>query len=382
MSHSDTGRRARIMTGAALSAVLTLGACGILPRIGPSKGEIYEGSVLRSGDAFVVEVNDRVTRATAVVPALTFDQHFLSAGAIGADTIRPGDVIGLTVFENVEEGLLATGGAGAAVLPELQVDEAGFIFVPYAGRIRAAGQTPEALRRIITARLDEQTPDPQVLVQRVAGDGASVSLVFPGGGSAVVPLERATRRLLPVLAAAGAVPENPETAQVTITRAGRSEAVWYDDLLAEPALNIALRDGDAIVVENPSLSFTALGATGAQTQVQFEERTTSALEAIAQVGGLSPTTADPTGVFVLRNEAEPVARQVLGRGDLVGAQRMIYVLDLTRPNGLFEARDFLIRDGDTVYVTEAPYAQFTRIITSITGAATATTGLAGTAIGG
>nr|WP_245883749.1 polysaccharide biosynthesis/export family protein [Hasllibacter halocynthiae] len=370
------------MTGAALSAVLGLGACGILPRIGPSKGEIYEGSVLRSGDAFVVEVNDRVTRATAVVPALTFDRHFLAAGAIGADTIRPGDVIGLTVFENVEEGLLATGGAGAAALPELQVDESGFIFVPYAGRIRAAGQTPEALRRIITARLDEQTPDPQVLVQRVAGDGASVSIVFPGAGSSVVPLQRATRTLLPALAAAGAVPANPETAQVTITRAGRSRSVWYDELLREPALDIALRDGDAIVVDNPPLSFTALGATGAQTQVRFEERTTSALEAIAQVGGLSPTTADPTGVFVLRNEAEPVAAQVLGRGDLQGAQRMIYVLDLTRPNGLFEARDFLIRDGDTVYVTEAPYAQFTRIITSITGAATAATGLPDTLAGG
>ncbi|MGR3434302.1 MAG: polysaccharide biosynthesis/export family protein [Shimia sp.] len=378
MSQHRTGRRARTLSATALAAVLALGACGILPRVGPSKGEIYEGSVLRSGDAFVVAVNDRVTRATAVIPALGFDQAFLTAGTLGADTIRPGDSITLTIFENVEEGLLAGAGANAAVLSELQVDEAGMIFVPYAGRVRAAGQTPDGLRRIITARLDEQTPDPQVLVQRVAGEGAAVSIVFPGGGSGLVPLDRTTRTLLPVLAAAGAVPDNPEVARIRITRHGRSAEVWYDDVLADPRLDIALRDGDRVIVENPTLTFTALGATGAQTQVEFDQRDTSALEAIAQVGGLSPNSADPTGVFVLRNEPEAIARQILARGDLTGPQRMVYVLDLTRPNGMFEARDFLIRDGDTVYVTEAPYTQVTRIITSITGATGAVTGLADT----
>lgn len=53
-------------------------ACG-LPRVGPNKSEIYAGSVDRQGDAFIVAVNDRVTRATAVVPALGFDEKFQSA---------------------------------------------------------------------------------------------------------------------------------------------------------------------------------------------------------------------------------------------------------------------------------------------------------------
>ena len=382
MSHHRTGRRARVFGLTALSAALLLGACGILPRSGPSKSEIFEGSVLRSGDAFVVEVNDRVTRATALIPALGLNQAFLDAGTLGADTIRPGDSITLTVFENVEEGLLAGAGANAAVLSELQVDEAGMIFVPYAGRIRAAGQTPDGLRRIVTARLDEQTPDPQVLVARVPGEGAAVSIVFPGGGSGLVPIERSTRTLLEALAAAGAVPPNPETARIRVTRGGHSAEMWYDDLIREPGNNIALRDGDAVVVETPTLTFTALGATGTQTQVEFTERDISALEAIAQVGGLALTVADPTGVFVLRNEAEPIAREVLARGDLLGAQRMVYVLDLTRPTGMFEARDFLIKDGDTVYVTEAPYTQFTRIITAITGTTNATRGVTDAVTGG
>ena len=111
----------------------------------------------------------------------------------------------------------------------------------------------------------------------------------------------------------------------------------------------------------------------------FTSQTLSALEAIATVGGLNSNLADPTGVFVLRNEPEVIANAVLGRTDLQGAQRMVYVLDLTQPTGMFEARDFLIRDGDTVYVTEAPFVQWTKTLSAITGTTTAASNLATTA---
>lgn len=55
---------------------------------------------------------------------------------------------------------------------------------------------------------------------------------------------------------------------------------------------------------------------------------------------------------------------------------MIYVLNLTEPNGMFMARDFVIRDGDTVYVTEAPYVQWTKVITALTGSLGAAESLA------
>ncbi len=169
-------------------------SCG-LPRVGPNKKEIYEGSVQRSSDAFVVAVNDLVTRATSVVPSLGFSTSFQNAGQIGSDTIRPGDTLGLTIWENVDDGLLAGETSNSTLLEEVQVDGAGFIFVPYAGRIRAAGNSPDAIRRTITRKLEEQTPDPQVQVRRLAGDGATVSLVGAIGGQGVYPIERPTRTL-------------------------------------------------------------------------------------------------------------------------------------------------------------------------------------------
>ncbi|MGR3614565.1 MAG: polysaccharide biosynthesis/export family protein [Paracoccaceae bacterium] len=352
-----------------LAALSIVAACG-LPRVGPNKREIFAGSVQKDGDAFIVSVNDRVTRATSVVPALGFTDSFKSAGLVTSDTIRPGDTLGLTIWENVDDGLLAGEATNATSLDEVQVDSGGFIFVPYAGRLRAAGSTPNQLREIITTKLEDQTPDPQVEVRRLAGDGSTVSLSGAVGGQGVYPIERPTRTLATMLSNAGGVTIAPEIAQVTVTRGDQQGTIWFQDLYQHPELDIALRGGDRILVEGDTRTFTALGATSSQAIVPFESQDLSALEAIAQVGGLQPLGSDPTGVFVFRNEAPEIAGQVLGRSDFQGAQRMVYVLNLTEPNGLFMARDFVIRDNDTLYVTEAPYAQWTKTISLIAGSLT------------
>ena len=357
-------RGARFVVLFMLASVVA--ACGI-PRSGPSKNEIYSGSVLEDGDAFVVSVNDRVTRATAVVPAFGFTPEFVNASVMGSDTIQPGDTLGLSIWENVDDGLLAVQGTNATTLEEVQVDGSGFIYVPYAGRVKAAGNSPEAIRRVITEKLAGQTPDPQVLVRRLAGDGSTVSITGSVGGQGVFTIERPTRTITAMLARAGGVTIEPEIAQVTIFRGGHQAKVWFQDLYRNPSYDIALRGGDRILVEADTRSFTALGATGAQTRVVFDRQALSAVEAIAQVGGLNVNAADPTGVFVLRNEPQEIAAQVLGRTDLVGDQRMIYVLDLTQPNGLFMARDFVIRDADTVYVTEAPFTTTMKALGSTFG---------------
>ncbi len=373
-------RAAKAVTLVAL--VTGVAACG-LPRSGPNKSEIYKGSVLKEGDAFIVTVNPRVTKATAVMPALGFSSAFQKAGIVGSDTISAGDTLGLTIFENVrDDPLLGNTGQRVSALEEVQVDGQGFIFVPYAGRIKAAGQTPEGLRQAITRKLDTQTPDPQITVQRLAGDGSAVSVQGAVGATGVYPIERPTRTLSAMIAKAGGVAIEPESALIRVTRGGQTGQVWLQDLYSNPALDIALRPGDKIVVERDRRAFVALGATGAQNRVPFETQTLSAIEAIAIVGGLNTGLADPTGVFVFRNEAAPIANAVLGRNDLQGDQRMVYVLDLTEPTGMFEARDFSIRDGDTVYVTEAPYVQWRKALSAITGTVGAADSLATAGTGG
>jgi polysaccharide export outer membrane protein len=376
MGMSNLGKAIAVLTAVALVA-----SCG-LPRSGPNKRELLAGATDKKGDAYIVTVTPAVSQVTAVQPTFGFSAGFRNAGVVASDMISPGDTISITVFENVKDDpLLGNTGQRVSALTEIQVDGQGFIFIPYAGRIKAAGQTQEGLRDAISRKLEAQTPDPQVSVSRRQGDGSTVSISGGAGTNGVFPIEPSTRTLASMLAKSGGVTVDPAIAIVRVTRGNHTGKIWLQDLYENPALDIALRPGDQIVIEEDSRKFIALGATGTQSLVPFESETMSALEAIATVGGLSTMSADPTGVFVLRDESEGIARAVLGRSDLIGDQRIVYVLDLTEPTGLFEARDFLIRDGDTLYVTEAPFVQWQKTLGAITGTTSAATGLVDTANG-
>ena len=355
----------------ALAAFVGLAVACTPPRSGPNMEEIFSGSILREGDAYIVAVNRAVSRTASQVPSMGFSRALQQGALLGGDTIQAGDTITLNIFENVAEGLLAGPEANNAILTEVQVDDGGFIFVPYAGRIRAAGRTPEALRRNLSEVLDEQTPDPQVMVAREGGDGTTVTVLGEVNAQGVYPVERPTRRLSAMIAAAGGPAIPAEQAVVRLTRGKRQESVWLNDILETPAFDIALRGGDRIQVEGDRRAFTVLGATGVSSRMPFEAEVISAMEAIAMVGGLDPLRADPKGVFVFREEPEEMARAILGDSQIMGEQRFVYVLDLTAPNGMFNARDFKIRDGDTVYVTEASAVAWSRQIASLTGALTA-----------
>jgi polysaccharide export outer membrane protein len=84
-----------------LAAASLLSGCG-LPRSGPTKQEFLASAVDRKGDAYFVEVTDAVAAATAVPSGLGFSREFLDAGVVASDTIYPGDVLSITIWENVD----------------------------------------------------------------------------------------------------------------------------------------------------------------------------------------------------------------------------------------------------------------------------------------
>lgn len=361
----------QIRWGRSLAILALIGAvtaCG-LPRSGPKKNEILEGAVAKENATQIIPVDRRIAQIASKSVPIGFGSTFRKAGLVGSDTIQAGDKLALRIWENVDQGLLAVEGTSVTPLNEVQVDGDGFIFVPYAGRLQAAGNSPESLRRIITAKLAEQTPDPQVEVARVAGDGATVSVTGDVGAQGVYPIERSTRSLASMIAKAGGVTADPEITEVKVTRGKRSGTARLKDIYENPEMDIPVRPGDIILVQEDPRSFTALGALGAQTRVKFPSVKMNAVEAIAQVGGLQTNYADPTGVFVLRDERSDLVNEMLGRTDLTGRQRVAYVINLTDPEGIFNARDFLVRDGDTLYVTEAPYVQWQKSLAVLTGAA-------------
>jgi polysaccharide export outer membrane protein len=61
---------------AALCVVVSAASsCALLPGPGPTRNELFAGSVQNQGDAFIVEVNARVTSVTSSAPVLGFPRR-------------------------------------------------------------------------------------------------------------------------------------------------------------------------------------------------------------------------------------------------------------------------------------------------------------------
>ena len=129
--------------------VVALAGC-TLPRSGPTSGEILNAANADEYGMHVVTVTPGIASVARSSEALGFGSEFVGAGAISPDAIAAGDRLSVSVWENVDAGLLAGIGQKVTVLEELQVDQSGGIFVPYAGRIQAAGLSPGEVRASIT----------------------------------------------------------------------------------------------------------------------------------------------------------------------------------------------------------------------------------------
>jgi len=359
-----SANRARLAT--AFTLMMAVSACG-LPRSGPSQREILAGSIENGGQTNIVYVDDRVARAATIETPLGFSRSFLNAGTISVDRIRPGDVLSITIWENVENGLLVAPGASSTTLGKVQVDQLGNVFVPYAGVVRASGRTPEELRQDITQLLERQTPDPQIEVRREAGDAAVVNVVGGVNKQGVIALSAASRTLTAVLAVAGGVGIDPAGTRVTVQRGNESGSIWLRDLYAEPANDINLRAHDRIIVEKDQRYYSVLGAASGQTRVDFLSKDPNVVDALSAVSGLNGNVADPRGIFIFRIEPAEVANAVLETDEFTTPQRVAYVIDLTKEESIFTAQAFRIRDRDTVYVTEAPFVSWSRVLETVAG---------------
>lgn len=107
------------------------------------------------------------------------------------------------------------------------------------------------------------------------------------------------------------------------------------------------------------------GAAGAQGQAHITAENFTLTDALAQAGGLSTSRAHTEGVFVYRRSA--------------AQGQVLYRFDLGKPEGTFLAAAFQMRDRDIVYITEAPFVAFSKVLDAIQG--TAASGDALTSLG-
>lgn len=353
-------RSLRLAAGSLL-ACLFIAACA-LPRGGPSHRQVMLQTTedpAKPGILMVYASAATVADANAQAPA-TVSGDIAGSRAYAADRIQPGDLLTVVVFENIDPPLLGTTGERTVALPPMRVDQRGNIRVPYAGSIHAAGLTEAGLNDVLVKAFSSQTPDPQIIISREPGDGAAVTVAGAVATQGLVPLTPQINSLTRLVAAAGGSTALPEDTVVTLVRGGSTATYRLDSLYLSGARDPGLRPGDRIVLREDKRSIAVLGAAGGQGALEFSGDAFSLAEALAKAGGLDRARAHLRGVFVYRERVVENRRVPT-----------VYHFDFRKVESAFLAARFLMRDGDILYVSEAPFTNFTRVLDAIRGTAAA-----------
>lgn len=336
-------RRGGIVVAAAL-----VGGCATLPRAVSSLSEVQASA--QHGQITLVPV----TAATIPAPPHPLEGHF-PASFIAADeyahgVLGPGDRLHVRIWESGSPPVFAATG-GAADLGEMPIDEAGNIYIPYVGAVRAAGRTAAEVRRAIISGLSRVVLRPQVDVRVVEKRSNLVSVLGSAGKPGSYPIERGRTNLGELLAEVAPDPEAPDMLAVTVRRDGQAGTVRLSDVYSNPALNIALRPGDTLVLQNVIENITVLGAAGAQGQIRIPARDFSLLDALGEARGLADDQADPRAVFLLRPQAP-------------GTPALVYQVDMRRPEAVALASRLIVADGDAILISSAPFAQVSKLLSA------------------
>jgi polysaccharide export outer membrane protein len=118
-----------------------------------------------------------------------------------------------------------------------------------------------------------------------------------------------------------------------------------------------------------SQSFTVLGATNRNEEINFEANGISLAQALGRVGGLQDNRADPKGVFIFRFE-DPTAVDASGSAarSADGKVPVIYRINMKDPATFFVAQSFPIQNKDVIYVSNASSAEFQKFLNIILSA--------------
>ncbi|BBC71339.1 capsular biosynthesis protein [Altererythrobacter sp. B11] len=380
----------RIGPGAAVLLVaLALCGCSSLGASGPQARKIGQAQNELLGDSqiAVVELTDPVARQVMEADkGKTFAQAFGNVTAVG-QVIGRGDTLDISIWEAPPATLFGAVGGSAPIstamalgpmtmqnssLPPQMVAEDGTITIPFVGSIAAAGLSAQQLQRAIVARLQGKAHMPQVMVRVTEPRSASVTVVGDVANSAPVPLTSKGERILDALASAGGVKQPTSKTTLRLTRGEETVSQAMDAVILDPRQNIRLQPGDVLTALFQPFTFTALGAVGLNAEVPFEGTGLTVAQALGRVGGLQDSRADIRGVFIFRLE-DPAALGTIGpqgfRLTPDGRLPVIYKLNMSDPRSFFIAQSFPIRNGDVVYVSNAPVADIQKFVTIVSSMA-------------
>jgi polysaccharide export outer membrane protein len=370
--------RREIASALSVAAALVLSGCqaiGMSTAVGPSRGAIERSAEARSIPGMqIINVTNEVARQASVVDlTLNFADAIGNAEPIGT-VVGVGDAVEVSVWEAPPAVLFSAGamdtrigtspqGSRPGNLPELVVGPSGTITIPFAGQIPAAGRSLRQIEQSIVARLRGKANQPQAIVRLARNATANVSVVGEVAEAGRVPLSPKGERLLDAIAQAGGTRQPIDRMTVQVTRGERVVTMPLQAVLSDPRQNIILQRDDVVTALYQPNSFTVLGAAGKNEEVRFEGVGLTLSQALGRIGGLQDMRADPKGVFVFRWVPAERLHGLTGEAAAPGEPvPVVYRADLKAPETLFAAQNFRMKNGDVIFISNSPTADFQRFV--------------------
>lgn len=355
-----------------VTAAVALAGCNLLPASGPYSLEVRNPQTedLDGVGYKLVPMTGDVVRILAemdsegLIGTFRNDRRPIPSVKIGV-----GDVVGVAIFEASSGGLFipaeAASRAGNFVdLPDQTVDYNGFISVPYAGQVKAAGLLPSQVEKDIVERLRNRAIEPQAVVSVKTQRSNTVTVIGELQTPQRFPLNATGERILDAVSRGGTAQAKGYDLFVTLQRGNREATISFNRLVREPANNIYLQPDDTIYVFSRPRTFLAFGATGKQGQFNFGNDSISLSEAVAKADGLIDAQADPQSAFLFRIENRTTLERM--GVDLTGIRDKriptIYTVNLRDPTGYLLSTKVPMRDKDILYVGNAGSVELTKFL--------------------
>lgn len=265
--------------------------------------------------------------------------------------VGPQDVILVTVWDHPEI-TLPLGQFRTDAATGMVVDEEGFLYFPYIGKVSVAGLTTSQVREALTAQLGKVLQKPQVDVKVVSFRSQKVYIGGEIKAPAVYNVTDIPFTLAEAINRAGGFLPTSDDSRLVLTRGNKTWKLDFQSLMTAGNRigQILLKDGDSLYVpstkEEPVYMLGEVAKPGTMPMIHGN---LTLAQAVSDAGGILGTSADARSIYVIRQTGSPSAVNV-------------FHLDARNPTAMILADNFALNSRDIVFVDAGTLVRFSRVM--------------------